>query len=662
MGADVVLRLAAEEAGWINKMRQARAEALAFGSDVELVDKRGNKAKQSLAAMAGQAVVSTVKVAAAFAGVGSAIAAIATASRMVMDEYEQWRSRRTDAAGAFRKLPDLERKMADSLDPTDDLGLDQVRDALMRYGDKYHVSMDKLISSMTSALGGKGREIPASIALQAVEAQAKHGPFADVDEFSGNPGRFLDWVKQFGGTPEQQMAMGIEAQRLARDEDSAKFWQSGGAAIAQGKAFGWDQQHGMALYAAVTQGALDKEGRLSANMVVQFEKQLLEATAHVKELAGKSGPERLDYIRGDQGATIRYKLLGELAGDFPNLSRADRKRLERQVKKEGIGGISKLHGEAKPFATALSLVDPDAPDFAYRAYQESYASTSKSPAEALEKLLRNRQQLNQSVIQQLAHKEALTTTQIEQNYLKQPGLAAQGIDLEALPDLFKSQGQTALGRKLANIRRLFAMKSDILGEARAVEEELAKHLGENAKAEKAAFDVSPVHAARARGFMDPMQYKGPSEKAKRADELIENNYRAFKAERERLEAIEAERRFNRQRGAASMPSRARFIAGPNDVGQQAAAALERATPKKPAEPLGPVKAPPADAEVPRILKEIRDLLRGDQKVDRPTPLRPSPADQSRVERPIPIEIKVSDAAGREINRATARVLPVQRLG
>lgn len=630
MSGDVVLTLSAQDAGFVRKMLEARAQAVAMGKEIDLIDKRGKNAKRSIGAMAGGMGIDLAKSAAAFAGVGSAIAAIATASRLVMAEYEQWRSRRTDAAGTFQKLPDLERKMADSLAPDDDLNLDQIRDGLMKLGDRFHVSMEKLIPAMTSALGGKGQQISASKAMAAVAAQAQYGTFAGQEEFSGNPGRFLDWQKAFGGTAEQQMAYGIEAQRLARDEDSQNFWQSGGVAIASGKQFGWDQRHGMALYAAVTQAANDKEGRLSTNMISQLERQIMEATARVKELAGKSGPERLEYIRSEQGTTIRHKMLEELGSNFTNLSRRDLRKLERQIKKEGIQGVGRLHGEAKPFAAALSLLDPGAPSFAYDTYRESFEATSKTPAEALEKLKRNRQTLNQSSIQELAHQHALGETQKEQAYLKQPGLAAQGTQMQTMPDVQKALGQGWFASKVAEWRRWWEGKDDILGTARANEEEMRRNLDKNQKAEAIGFAQQGPGA-------DWKNFK-PTPRAIKADALIRESYESFKAERERLEAIEATKKPSEVRKKTSL-----LIRPPGEAGRD--------------------EKQLAGGDVTGELKEmIRGLTRliNEQAGRGSEPTEKQVSANAR-QKPLEVAIKLSDPYGREINRSTARLLPARRL-
>ena len=61
MPGDVVLTMSAQDAGFVRKMLEARAQAQAMGKDIDLIDKKGGKAKQSINAFAGQTVLSMGK-------------------------------------------------------------------------------------------------------------------------------------------------------------------------------------------------------------------------------------------------------------------------------------------------------------------------------------------------------------------------------------------------------------------------------------------------------------------------------------------------------------------------------------------------------------------------------------------------------------------------
>ena len=457
--SNIVLTLSAQDAAFVQKMVTARAEAMKLGYSVELLDSKGKKAGQSLGNMLGGVATNLGRTAAQFAGVGSAIAAIASAAALIRTEYEQIKQRRSEAAGTHLRLADSEAQLLQALGSQP--GSMQLKTAtafLQKAAATHGTDLATVYRAAAGALSGRGSDISELEALQSVSAAAGvSSPTVTETDLLSMASGIQELRKGFGGTAEQQAGMMLAMGAIHRSPDIASMTQHALPVVANvGRQFGMSEQESMTALSVLSNIAGDTEGRMSATQFQQMAEQVFRSTHNVKSLKGKGFDERLQFIAegtSKEAEMIRTRLFGSLSDKYAGEDRKLRRDMERS-KRAGFD-IAEFHGEAKTKLAALSFLDVNSPIGGYRKYRESMAageipSTLEGGGVAYEA---KRKQLKESEVQQAARMAGSIKAMTEQTQLANPGEAFRGVLIEKLPEMLRAMGQSGVVSKIQGIVR-----------------------------------------------------------------------------------------------------------------------------------------------------------------------------------------------------------------
>lgn len=457
--SNIVLTLSAQDAQFVQKMMQARAEAEKLGYAVELMDKKGKKTGQTLGDMLGGVTANLGKAALGFAGVGSAIAGVATAARLIMAEYEQMKSRRTEAAGAHIRLADSEAQLLQALGSAPgSMQLSTATKFLQQVAKQKGTDLNTLYTAAAGALSGRGTDITEQQSLESVRAAAgvSASTVNQTDLLSMASG-IQELRKAFGGTAEQQAGMMLAMGAIHRSPDIASMTQHALPVVANaGRQFGMSEQQSMTALSVLSNLSGDQEGRMSATQFQQMAEQVFTSTRGVKSLVGKGFDERLSFIaegKSKEAENIRVRLFGALSNMFAGDDRGLRRAMEKS-KRAGFD-INEFHGEAKTKLAALSFLDVNSPIGGYRKYRESMAA-GEIPGDLAggqASYEAKQRQLAGSNVQQAAMLQGSLRAATEQAQLANPGEAFRGVLMEQMPTLLRAMGQSSLAAKVEGLGR-----------------------------------------------------------------------------------------------------------------------------------------------------------------------------------------------------------------
>ncbi len=311
----VDITLAARDAQLRAAFDRAQADVRKLTDELEKLKNKSGDAAGSVEGMGSSMAGTFGKAAAGLVGFGSALAGVATIAGTIKREYEDFLQQR-QAAGEFQAgIADPLMQAIENMTQTDALSAREVTANFQAIASETGASLDTVIRAGTSALAAKG-DIQTQTALEQLQAVIATNPRRNIQDMTAITGASLDIRKLFGGTPEQAIGLMMSMLQTARPETMGATARNVVPAVGQLKGFGMGPQEAAAMMAAVTQRSLDPEGMRSASAVIQFAKQIKEATGGVKELIGKGLTEQMEYLMTPAGEKARNKLVGAFSIEY----------------------------------------------------------------------------------------------------------------------------------------------------------------------------------------------------------------------------------------------------------------------------------------------------------------------------------------------------------
>jgi len=289
---------------------------------------------------------------------GGGFLTLSSAIKVVRNEYDAM-IRRQEQAGNFQvSVAGAQRAALRNLGQSD-LTPKQFEEMITGAQSETGADQQALYAAASGVLSARGK-FSAREAIEQLQATAKLDPSFASDELQTLSGGALDIRKAFGGTPEQALGGMLASQQTSRIENAGQFGASGVPAMLSLQAYGNSFREASALFGTITQETADKMGERSGTAVIQLAKQVLTATASIKELEGASTAKRLEFLTSgkEEGETIRRALLGTL---------------DQKAREAGVDAKGELTGEAKQYMALVGLLTPGSKTQA--AYQETFAAT-----------------------------------------------------------------------------------------------------------------------------------------------------------------------------------------------------------------------------------------------------------------------------------------------
>lgn len=657
--SDVTLTISARDLNAVKKFIEIRGAARDVGAEIEAIDKKGSKAKQSVGAMATGMAANMGRVAATFVGVGSALAAVSTAARLIMAEAEQYRSRRAEAAVGVVGMAESNQnliQMAASSAPAGRgvFAARRAQKAAARISETYGVDQAKINNALAGAYSAIGT-LPESVAEAAVEAAAQLSPQSQQEEFNALSTGVLDLLKAYsprniGSMPKEellrrareQVGMIITGAGVSRGETIRDFTKNMIPAVSQLKGYGATEAEAIALGSAISQQGADVDMRISANSMIQAAEQVLEATSNISELQGATLGQRRDWLRSDdkRAGALRHGMMGKIRRSWSRETKTEMRRAERMLRRKDYRGLKELHGEAKARMSIMGWIDPelsaDLDDYyaatndqgiPISAMYEQFLPQVTAEA-AMQRVEELQHALGESSIQKTAALDRSIKAAAQHAQARQPGMAAKGVLLENLPILQRALGQSAFFKTIQSFADALAPETSVEDAFTLVQQRLDEQLLNNLPVQ---YERYIRHRKDGTPFVDlPTGVTLPRESQPLYDAI-----QAWRGIRQRYNAVET--RADVPYGQSSFnPLRNRSVIG---------------------ELLGPEK-PNQPPREPTRFEGIMGI--NPQPSLKPQPVAPSSNDQSSTQN-IDLRISIADPMGREISRSVARLLPIRRM-
>lgn len=687
--SDILITMSLQEKEFLTKALIAKRAAEQIGM---AIDVSGQKASTAAAAQKTQfsgIVAQAGQAALAFVGVGSALAAIQKAGQMIVSEYQNYLSRRTEGAAAHTRLADAQFEMYAATDRGSHAGLDQrVNDISSRT----LADQATVYRAMANALGAaQGMDISGrfgsleEFADAAVSATAKLNPL-DEKLAIYQSGGVVDVMKAFPGLKDIQGTLGmlITTQKLSRVNDPESFFKHGIKGIAQGAAYGMTPQESMGLNATLSSLGVDFSNRTSSNSQGGFMKQMAEAISVAvasrkapADLAQRSWFDKLDWIAtasqaGDKTAiAIRERLLGvsadTLIGKGP-IERKTRKKLDSL--RYGVDDLSELTSEQQHYVATRGMLTAGSPQ--HRMLRE-FINAVGGEAQGRETYRDLDRALSESTIQQVARTQRGLKTATTAAQIREPGIAAQGAVIEELGRLKQSLGssamQQAIDKMIVGLKGAEPMEKvidDAIAQIRGAEPSEYQSFGrpyaygskEEAEAERTAPAQARYEHETIRGIVKTLEGLRASIK-----ENVRTKVDTIDLPTAARREVEAAREWLKD---ALKPPFVREYPSYKGPGGEPWT-LDDKTDDKPwsMEQMKEYLRP--DAEL-KVLEKLRSRNKQRKIPYREAPAsgsQPAPADASmRGAATEPVEVKVSihDPIGRELTRVSARRHPLREIG
>lgn len=243
-------------------------------------------------------------------GIGSVIGGVLAAANQLKAEWSDLVARQNDAAQRQLSTAAAQRKALINLGLAPDaaFGPEQLNRTVEQISRETGATQKDLFLTFSSALSAKG-PLKTEDMVAAVKQAAQVEP---TDQASQNTlaGAILDMMKKGGGTAQENFGLLLGTQGASRVKDLGALARNIVPGMIAGQSFGASAEQSAELAATFTQLLADPEGAISKTAMVQFMGQVQEATG--KSLpANATFDERLGFLQGDAGKSIRNKLVGD---------------------------------------------------------------------------------------------------------------------------------------------------------------------------------------------------------------------------------------------------------------------------------------------------------------------------------------------------------------
>lgn len=296
-----------------------------FTQNIEAAIKASNgitstnkKNQQSASEFFGQQARSLGQMALGFAGVGSAIAGIATASRLVLAEVENLneKQRATSTANlTFEQgLAQAVRNAAGIFDAG------TVRQKSLDIAAEAGISPAKAAGIVGSALTSTGvtNEQEANLALRSAKAAAVFAPDLDIAGTESLAGVASSTAKRFGVTPEAAIGFIQRVGTQSNVRELTPLIENVAPVLSNLSEFGFNPEDAGALLATLTQGIGDTTGETSGTAAINFAKSLRDRFGNQEGFTTPSGQfdpiAAILELQGDADLRSRFFEGGEFFG------------------------------------------------------------------------------------------------------------------------------------------------------------------------------------------------------------------------------------------------------------------------------------------------------------------------------------------------------------
>lgn len=451
--SNIVLTLTAADHQFVQKMLQAKAEAEKLGYAVELLDKKGAKAGQTLGGMAQNVTRDLGKAALQFAGIGTVMAGITSLASQLRAELDHIQQRRSEAAGAYKNIENPQQAAYMSLGVGASMTPAQLDARIAKMAGATHEKRSTLYAAASQALSARGN-LSIEQALRAVEIAAKAFRGADAEEISRVTGGIIDHITKHGGSPEEAFGyIGslFRTARVVRTPDLARNIIPGAATLADA---GASPAEAGGLLAYLTHESKDPTGERSRTAAQTFAEQLARATASVPELKDGSPEDRMEFIRGKSANArlLRWKMLGTMSPEFAQLTPAEKKSMDRRAERAGFGDVQALHGEAATLPGMRGLLEPT-DHKSWQLYHDLKREIPTTPEAQRQAYDQSMKALAQSDAQRMGRIAGGLEAETESARLGRPVQATKGIVIEKIPDLLRALGQSSISAKVDSFIR-----------------------------------------------------------------------------------------------------------------------------------------------------------------------------------------------------------------
>lgn len=241
------------------------------------------------------------------------VGGVAGAVQLVRMEFDRLNESRQRARDVSLPLAKAERAALRNLGAQTVEEQQIILDKVEALSNKLRVPRQGILEGASTALSARGAQ-SASLALEAVSAGIRLAP-DDPQTSTAIAGAALDITKLGEGiTPEEAAGFLAEGLIRARVTASELFARSSPRAISSAVARGATPREGLALFAAITQGTVDPQGRRSVTAAIQFAEQLAKPLEKAPQgdtpeaIQKRADLEKLEAVEGIQA---RIKFLQE---------------------------------------------------------------------------------------------------------------------------------------------------------------------------------------------------------------------------------------------------------------------------------------------------------------------------------------------------------------
>jgi hypothetical protein len=296
------------------------------------------------------------------------LASVSAAVSLVKREFAEMRERGEGAAVQQVQVARAQRAALRNLSYTE-LTPEQLDTTVKKINTETGADLAVLFDASADVLSARGT-LPEKAALGQLASTAKLDPSFAGEEMKRVSGAALDIRKAFGGGAEQALGAILTAQQTARVTSTQEFAQNAVPALVAMKERGDTFRESSALFSTISQQSADETGARSGTAMLQFAKQMVSATATVKEFAGQSVSvtKRMEFLlSGDEQAEKRRrKLVGNLNQSYSDTMAAADEEDDPTAK-------AKLTGEAKQYFVLIDLLNRGSAT--RKAYKETLAAT-----------------------------------------------------------------------------------------------------------------------------------------------------------------------------------------------------------------------------------------------------------------------------------------------
>ncbi|MGH7139249.1 MAG: hypothetical protein ACREHD_26180, partial [Pirellulales bacterium] len=307
----VIVTLSVQDAEAVRAWQRAKQGIGAMQQEL-----KGTKTAANESQAAGQEMVDNLVT--GFARMATGALSIQKAVQLVNREYAELVARDKAAGGFQVSLAGAQRAMLRNLSFSE-MTPEQAQARIAEIQKRTGGDLAAITDAASDALSARG-QLSEPEALTQLEAVVKLDPSLDRAAMKTLTGAALDIRKVYGGTSEQAVGAMLTAQQTARVTSSDQFAMNAVPAMANLSQLGDSFKQASALFSTISQRSADQTGARSGTAMIQFAKQVMNATASVQKLkdANANMSDRWAWLvsGAPEAEGERKKLVGNLNKEY----------------------------------------------------------------------------------------------------------------------------------------------------------------------------------------------------------------------------------------------------------------------------------------------------------------------------------------------------------